>query len=164
MEPSFVQPEAGSDLSDITPNNLKKRTAFRLLHHLPHLLRRAHFEADAVFVQMHGKAVTSRQMALLAAVGRQPGLSQSQVAQEIGLDLNTCSDLVARTVGKGLLVRQRSAVDARSFCLQLTNEGSLVAAEGMDRAAEYQKAVAHRLSAAELRQLVDLLRKLLGFN
>lgn len=38
---------------------------FRLLHHLPHLLRRADFEADAVFAQLYGDSVTSRQMAVL---------------------------------------------------------------------------------------------------
>lgn len=143
---------------------MTKTSAFRLLHHLPHLLRRAHFEADAVFVEMHGTDVTSRQLALLAAVGRQPGASQSHVALEIGLDLNTCSDLVTRTMAKGLLTRRRSEVDARSFCLDLTAAGRKVATEGMAAAGAYEAAVARRLSAEELGQLVTLLRKLLGFS
>ena len=142
---------------------MTKKTAFRLLHHLPHLLRRAHFAADAEFTKIHGNAVTSRQLALLTAVWRKPGVSQSEVAQEIGLDLNTCSDLVIRTVAKGLLVRRRSTVDSRSFCLQLTDEGMPIALEGMAKAPVYQEAVAHRLTAAELKQLIGLLRKLLGF-
>ena len=141
---------------------MSKASAFRLLHHLPHLLRRAHFDADAVFVQMHGSVVTSRQLALLVAVKRQPGASQSQVAQEIGLDFNTCSDLVTRTIAKGLLLRQRSTSDARSFCLELTDEGMRVAQEGMANAPAYQEAVARRLTTGELKQLVALLRKLLG--
>ncbi len=140
-----------------------KKPTFKLLHHLPHLLRRAHFAAEAAFVQMHGNAVTSPQLALLSAVLRQPGCSQSQVAQEIGLDLNTCSDLVTRTIAKGLLVRERSSVDARNFCLQLTEEGRQVALDGIARAPAYQEVVAHRLTAEELKQLTALLRKLLGF-
>lgn len=113
---------------------------------------------------MHGNTVTSPQLALLSAVLRQPGSSQSQVAQEIGLDLNTCSDLVTRTIAKGLLVRERSSIDARNFCLQLTEEGMRVALDGIARAPAYQEVVAHRLTAEELKQLIALLRKLLGFT
>lgn len=136
---------------------------FRLLHHLPHLLRRAHFESDAVFVQVYGDAVTSRQLALLAVVARLPGASQSQVALEIGLDLNTCSDLVARTVAKGLLQRERSPTDGRVFALYLTEAGRSVAEDGVRRAAQYEDALAQRLSAEEREALVALLRKLIGF-
>lgn len=143
---------------------MTKKSTFKLLHHLPHLLRRAHFAAEAAFVQMHGNAVTSPQLALLSAVLSQPGSSQSQVAQAIGLDLNTCSDLVTRTIAKGLLVRERSSVDARSFCLQLTEEGMRVARDGVAGAPAYQAAVAHRLTTEELKQLITLLRKLLGFT
>lgn len=131
---------------------------------MPHLLRRSHFEADAVFVQMFGDVVTSRQLALLAVVDRLPGASQSQVAAEIGLDLNTCSDLVARTVAKGLLRRERSPSDGRSFALYLTPEGRAVADEGIGRASEYQDTVAQRLSERERERLIALLRKLLGFD
>ncbi|MDM0107974.1 MarR family transcriptional regulator [Variovorax sp. J22R24] len=137
---------------------------FRLLHHLPHLLRRAHFESDALFAQVYGDAVTSRQLALLVAVRQRPGASQSQVAQDIGLDLNTCSDLVLRTVRKGLLRRERSAADARSFSLLLTDEGSQLLEDTTTKATEYQNAVAARLNKAEREQLVALLRKLLGFD
>ncbi len=136
---------------------------FRLLHHLPHLLRRAHFESDAVFTQVYGDSVTSRQLAVLAVLARLPGSSQSQVASEIGLDLNTCSDLVARMVAKGLLSRERSPTDGRTFALHLTDTGRDIALEGVARAAEYQAAVAQRLTEAERDELVALLRKLIGF-
>ncbi len=137
---------------------------FRLLHHLPHLLRRAHFEAEAVFTQLFGDAVTSRQLALLAMIGRLPGASQSQAALEIGLDLNTCSDLVARTVAKGLLRRERSPSDGRVFALYLTEAGRTVVDEGVRRAGEYQDAVAQRLTVEEREALTALLRKLIGFG
>jgi len=137
---------------------------FRLLHHLPHLLRRAHFEADALFPKIYGDALTSRQLALLVAVSQRPGASQSQVAQDIGLDLNTCSDLVQRTASKGLLRRDRSSVDARSFCLFLTEEGERALVDSTDKAVEYRDAVASRLSAPEREQLIGLLRKMLGFD
>ena len=112
----------------------------------------------------YGLAITSRQLSLLVAVGMRPGASQSDVAHTIGLDLNTCSDLVARTVGKGLLRRERSASDARSYCLYLTDEGAAARDAGVALAPVYQDMVATRLSASERAQLIKLLRKMLGFG
>jgi len=137
---------------------------FDLTRHLPHLLRRAHFEADAVFTQVYGSAVTSRQLALVTVVGMQPGASQSSVAQTIGLDLNTCSDLVARTIAKGWLRRERSSVDGRSYCLYLTEAGQVIRDEGLAFAPAYQDKVFTRLSRSERDSLRQLLRKLLGFD
>ena len=136
----------------------------RLLHNLPHLLRRAHFECEAIFPSIYGDAVTPRQLALLAAVQQRPGASQRQIAQDIGLDLNTCSDLVVRTVGKGLLLRERSPLDARSFCLRLSEAGRRVLEGNAGKSTAYVDAVATRLSEAEREALTGLLRKLLGFE
>lgn len=136
----------------------------RLLHHLPHLLRRAHFESEAVFTEIYGDALTPRQLALLVAVQQRPGASQRQIAEDIGLDLNTCSDLVVRTVGKGLLRRERSPLDARSFCLQLSDDGRQMLDEHAGKSTRYVEAVCVRLSEAEREQLTGLLRKMLGFE
>jgi DNA-binding MarR family transcriptional regulator len=143
---------------------MKARGSFSLAHHLPHLLRRAHFDSDARFTALYGTAVTSRQLALLTVVERLPGASQSEVAAEIGLDLNTCSDLVVRTVAKGLLRRERSPTDGRSFCLYLSDAGQATAREGIAKAAQFEAEVARRLTAAERDQLKRLLRKLIGFD
>lgn len=139
-------------------------TRVRLLHHLPHLLRRAHFECEAKFPAIYGDTVTPRQLALLVAVQQRPGASQRQIAEDIGLDLNTCSDLVVRTVGKGLLCRERSLADARSFCLRLSDAGRRLLEDHAGKSASYVDAVTARLDAAEREQLTALLRKLLGFE
>lgn len=140
------------------------RARFDLHHHLPFLLRRAHFHADAVFTEVYGTQVTSRQLAVLVSIGQREGLSQAQIAQEVGLDPNTCSDLVARMVGKGLLARQRSAADGRVFELKLTAQGMQVAREGAASAPAYQKRVTERLTAAQREQLAQLLRRMLDFD
>jgi MarR family transcriptional regulator, temperature-dependent positive regulator of motility len=137
---------------------------FSLQQHLPHLMRRAHFEADAVFLALFGDEVTSRQLALLVAIAQTPGASQSQVAQDIGLDLNTCSDLVARSMSKGLVRRKRSTKDGRMFCLHVTAAGMRALDAGVARAAEYQSAVTYRLSKQEREVLAGLLRKMLAFD
>lgn len=143
---------------------MKPRGGFDLSQHLPHLLRRAHFDSDARFVALYGSALTSRQLALLTVVERLPGASQSEVADEIGLDLNTCSDLVVRTVAKGLLRRERSPTDGRRFCLYLSDEGRATVRAGIAKAARFEAEVARHLTAAERDQLKRLLRKLIGFD
>lgn len=143
---------------------MKRAREFQLLNHLPHLLRRAHFDFEALFTRAYGADVTSRQLALLVAVARRPGASQSQVAQDIGLDLNTCSDIVVRSVAKGMLRRERSPDDARTFRLQLTQSGQKILDDGTAKAKAYQDAAAARLTAQERKQLVVLLRKMLGFD
>jgi DNA-binding MarR family transcriptional regulator len=135
---------------------------FDLFQHLPHLLRRAHFEAEAIFPDIYGDEVTSRQLALLTAIGQRPGLSQSAVAQQVGMDLNTCSDLVARLVAKKLVRRERSEADARTYCLYLAPKGARVVDTGVGLAGAYRQSVAKRLSEAEHERLVALLRRLLG--
>ena len=137
---------------------------FDLLRYLPHLLRRAHFDAEAIFPDIYGDEVTSRQLALLTAIGQRPGLSQSDVAQQVGMDLNTCSDLVARLVAKKLVRRERSEADARTYCLYLAPKGAVVVDMGMGLAPSYRQSVARRLSQAEHEQLVALLRRLLGLD
>jgi MarR family transcriptional regulator, temperature-dependent positive regulator of motility len=138
---------------------------FDLTQHLPHLLRRTHFEAEAAFVQIYGEQVTSRQLALLVAVAQVPAASQSELAAHIGLDLNTCSDLVARTVAKGLLKRSRSEVNARVYRFRLTPTGHRVVTElAVPRAPDFVEAVAGKLSAAQRRQMIALLRRLLGLQ
>jgi DNA-binding MarR family transcriptional regulator len=138
--------------------------AFDLLQYLPHLLRRAHFEAESIFPDVYGADVTSRQLALLTAIGQRPGLSQSAVAQRVGMDLNTCSDLVARMVARTLVRRKRSNADARTYCLYLAPKGARMVEMGMSLAPTYRQAVTRQLSQAEHEQLVTLLRRLLGLD
>ena len=41
------------------------------------------------------------------------------------MDLNTCSDLVARLVAKKLVRRERSEADARTYCLYLAPKAQM---------------------------------------
>ena len=135
---------------------------FDLMWHLPHLLRRAHFEAEACFAGIYGHEATSRQLALLVAVAQSPGASQRDIASRIGLDANTCSDLVRRACDRGWLERRRDQADARAWQLALTPAGvTLVEGTALPRAERYTEQVAARLSAAERRRLAALLRKML---
>jgi MarR family transcriptional regulator, temperature-dependent positive regulator of motility len=143
---------------------VRRERDFDLRGHLPYLLRRAHFDAEALFSGVYGGEVTPLQLALLTAITAQPHGNQAQITQEIGLDPNTGSDVIARSAAKGLIEKRRSPTDGRSHTLALTPRGRRMVAMGRDRAGVYSGRVAGRLDAAEREMLVALLRKLLGFG
>ncbi len=63
--------------------------------------------------------LTESQSELLWLVGRQPGISVSAAAADLGLVANTASTLVSKLVGKGLLVRTVAQTDRRVGQLRL---------------------------------------------
>ena len=63
--------------------------------------------------------LSESQSELLWLVGRQPGISVSAAAAELGLVPNTASTLVSKLVANGLLVRTVGATDRRVGRLRL---------------------------------------------
>lgn len=132
---------------------------------LSHLLRRAHFEAEATFaVHYDGLDVTSRQLALLFAIARHPGAPQTVLADHIGVDANTFSDLANRSQRKGLIRKERSKTDGRAFGLYLTEQGRMTVAAAAPITAAYQDQIARHLTDAERRELVRLLKRMLALD
>jgi DNA-binding MarR family transcriptional regulator len=70
--------------------------------------------------------LTESQSELLWLVGRQPGISVSAAAAELGLVANTASTLVSKLVAKGLLVRTASEADRRVGHLRLAGAAQQV--------------------------------------
>jgi DNA-binding MarR family transcriptional regulator len=64
--------------------------------------------------------LTESQAELLRLVGRQPGISVSAAATELGLAANTASTLVSRLSSEGLLERTADPDDRRIGRLKLT--------------------------------------------
>jgi DNA-binding MarR family transcriptional regulator len=63
--------------------------------------------------------LTESQSELLWLVARQPGISVSAAAAELGLVANTASTLVSKLVGKGYLLRTADETDRRVGQLRL---------------------------------------------
>jgi len=63
--------------------------------------------------------LSEAQSELLWLVGRQPGISVSAAAAELGLVPNTASTLVSKLVAKGLLIRTVGETDRRIGRLRL---------------------------------------------
>ncbi|MBV9509270.1 MAG: winged helix-turn-helix transcriptional regulator [Caulobacteraceae bacterium] len=140
----------------------KKAAVGRALESSPsHLLHRALQLALDIYSEETGPdAITQRQYAVLSAVAAQEGLTQTDLVRATGIDRSTLADLVARMIGKNLLARERSAVDARANTVRLTEDGrtALEAAQPRVAAADARilKLLPMRKREAFLGVLADL--------
>jgi DNA-binding MarR family transcriptional regulator len=92
-------------------------------------------------------AITQRQYTVLAAAAAQDGLTQNDLVRATGIDRSTLADLVARMLVKGLLVRERSATDARANSVRLSEAGRTALAAGATPASAADSRLLASLSA-----------------
>ena len=91
--------------------------------------------------------LTESQSELLLLVGRQPGISVSAAAAELGLVPNTASTLVSKLVSNGLLIRTADETDRRVGRLRL--------AERTQQIVDVSRAAKRALLAELLNELGD---------
>ena len=97
---------------------------FELTNHISHLLRRAHFRAEAVFDDVMSEYnLTPRQKSLLATCYRLPGATVNELADGIALDRTSTTEMIGRLVKRGLVERTRSDTDRRAWAITLTPAG-----------------------------------------
>jgi MarR family transcriptional regulator, temperature-dependent positive regulator of motility len=91
-----------------------------------HMLHRAGQCAAELFQKELGdNDLTPRQYAVLLTVSNEEGLSQTQLVERTGIDRSTMADLMRRMLRKGILQRQRTRKDARTYAVSLTKSGAL---------------------------------------
>jgi DNA-binding MarR family transcriptional regulator len=98
---------------------------------------------------------------ILFLIEANPGVTQSRLAQAVGLDRSTMVGVLHK-LEQGELVERRRGADRRTNGLWLTRAGRTLAASLKQRIRVHERRVAARLSAAERAQLVALLEKLAG--
>ena len=130
-----------------------------------HLLHRALQSALDIYAEEFGEsAITQRQFAVLAAAEAHDGATQADLVRITGIDRSTLADMARRMIDKGLLERERSALDARANAVRLTDEGRAALTEAAPRMAAVDARVLKLISgggrrAAFLGLLQDLVRK-----
>ncbi len=88
------------------------------------LIRRLHQIHVALFAEeCLGFDVTPVQYSIMSVIAQQPGLDQSQISEEVGVDRATLANVVARLEAAGLLKRITSRLDRRQKLLTLTPKG-----------------------------------------
>jgi DNA-binding MarR family transcriptional regulator len=102
-----------------------------------HLLHRALQLALDIYAEETGSgALTQRQYAVLSAVMAKEGCTQSELVRATGIDRSTLAELVARLIGKDLLARERSTLDARANTVRLTDAGRAAVQDAQPKVAE----------------------------
>ena len=151
-----------------TESNGEKKDAARF-GVLPRLLgynvRRANVKFFQNFSEIvSGHDVTPGQFGVLAIIDANPGLNQSELGQAMGVDRSTVVDVIDRLEGRGLVVRDPSPKDRRSYALRLSDKGENLLSDLIPMVEKYDRQAAHRLTDDEVVTLVDLLRRMVGDN
>jgi DNA-binding MarR family transcriptional regulator len=132
---------------------------------LGYVLRRAQsavFDDFAATFARAGEALTPGEFGLLVLVERNAGLSQIALARALGIDRSTLVPILDRLQGRGLLLRHRSPTDSRTHALALTAAGEKGLARFARLVRAHERRIGARLSAAEMRLLIELLEKVHG--
>jgi DNA-binding MarR family transcriptional regulator len=103
--------------------------------------------------------ITPREYSVLAVLADRSPLSQTQVAETLGLDRTTILRLGASLERKRLVVRERDANDARAYAVALTPAGDRRRAEAFELLLTCEARFLAPLNRAERRQLHDLLAR-----
>jgi DNA-binding MarR family transcriptional regulator len=96
----------------------------------------------------------------LAIIAANPGISQNELAQEVGLDKSVTVLIVDDLEHRGLALRKRSDTDRRRHSLFVTPAGEDYLDEMFGLLDDTEKAVLSQLSARELQQLRRLLDRM----
>lgn len=101
-----------------------------------HLMHRALQLALDIYTEEAGSdGLTQRQFAVLEAVDAKAGATQAELVKATGIDRSTLADLAARMTAKGLLLRERSTLDARAMAVRLSPDGEAALAAARPRVA-----------------------------
>jgi DNA-binding MarR family transcriptional regulator len=105
--------------------------------------------------------LTARQAAALLAIQQSPGEGLRTLAEEIDIDLASCSVLVSRLEARGLVSRVPDEADRRRTCLHVTDEARTVLAEVAEAraAADAKISAALGSDAAVLRRVLERLSR-----
>lgn len=106
------------------------------------------------------KGLRSGLFSSLGIIEANPGISQSELSREVGLDKSVTVTIVDELEKFGWAVRERSKEDRRRHELFITEEGKAHLDELFTIVGKTEDAVLHQLSPAELHLLSELLDRM----
>jgi DNA-binding MarR family transcriptional regulator len=134
------------------PEVLSARTAYLLARAASRLQTLGEHDLEAL-------GITPREYSVLAVLAERSPLSQTQVAEVLGLDRTTILRLGAALERKRLLIRKRDANDARAYAVALTAAGDRVRAEAFELLLACEARFLTPLDRRERKHLHDLLAR-----
>lgn len=105
---------------------------------------------------------TPGQFGVLVLTRENAGLSQSELGAALGIDRSTMVAIIDRLQARGLMVRDVSRRDRRSYALHLSAAGDALVERMVRQVRATEMAIAADLSDDERVVLVDLLSRIAG--
>jgi len=102
--------------------------------------------------------VSPGRFGMLVLIEANPGVTQTRLADAVGLDRSTLVAVLDQLEERGLVERRRGA-DRRTNGLWLTRRGRVLVARMKERIRAHEERLAARLSETEWRTLLALLRR-----
>lgn len=96
---------------------------------------------------------------LLALVGRNPGITSSQLCATLGIQSSNLVGLVKQLHDRGCIQRQPHPSDGRALGLHLSAQGRTLLKKALETAAQADREATAQLTHEEVAQLLGLLRK-----
>ena len=129
------------------------------------LVRRLHQITVAIFLdEMAGLDLTPVQFGALTIINTHPGIEQSVLGEELGIDRVNAGDVVQRLMKNNLVKREVSARDRRYKEVSLTADGERLLQEGTRRMKAVQARLMSPLDPADQERFLGLLMQLISGN
>ena len=104
--------------------------------------------------------ITPGLFGMLHVIASNPGLGQSRLAEAMEVDRSTIVKVVDQLEARGLIVREPSPVDKRSYCLGLTDRGRTAVQRLQTLVLQHEDEFTKVLTADERQFLIRLLMRL----
>lgn len=119
------------------------------------------------FVEVVGQGLAGRmggltpgRFSLLVLLKANPGINQTALSRGVGVDKSTLTPALDQLEKKGLIQRERTAQDRRTYALSLSPAGEALLAELMTKVLQHEKNIVAGLTPAERSTLNRLLQKM----
>ncbi len=130
-----------------------------------HLLHRACQLVHELFVhKANGVDLTPRQFAILEAISKDEGLSQTALVERTGIDRSTVADITGRLLRKRLVTRRRRVRDERTYAVSLTPLGRTALSRAAPIVAKVDQLLLSALSPQDVRQFMNDLMLIAGVS
>jgi len=129
------------------------------------LVRRLHQISVAIFLdEMKCLEITPVQFGALSIIAANPGIDQSALGAQLGIDRANVADVVLRLVSSDYVERKASTTDRRVKTIFITSRGARVLSESLDRLKDVQSRLLQPLAPPERDQFMVLLVRLIEEN
>lgn len=108
--------------------------------------------------------ITPGQLGLLVLIACNPGVSQTSLAREVGVERSTLGEFIDRFESRQLVERRQVATDRRIHAIHLTRKGRRFLDRILPEVESHEREFTSLLSKQEMQTLMRLLKRLAAYQ